>query len=1089
MTRPFCTLAILALSLHAQTYTGSIRGRATDPTGSAVPSAAVTVTEIATNAVRKTLTNESGDYIVSFLKPGDYRINVLAAGFKEAVQHSVRLQLNQSMTIDLVLELGQVTESVEVSASATQLNVVSPEIGHVVEAEELLNAPLAASNSRGRSPVLLAKLVPGVSSTNYGNINNFSFGGGRPVTNEIMVDGLPTTNPSDETYTLTPSPDAVQEFKVLTTPFSSEYGHTGGGVMMLTSRSGTNQYHGSAYDYFRNRLLSNRNFFQPAKSTQKYVQNDPGGTFGGPVLVPKLYNGRDKTFFFADFNVTLASNGNLYNVLTPTALERSGDFSQTLSGGKLLTIYDPATTQLSSDGKTYTRTPFGGNLIPANRIDSSAAQIVKFYPDPNGVYAGGLNYLVQPPTLRETWQWLTRIDHNFSANDKIFGRIGGYNPNSDAAQRIPNKANSDTSGGFRDTQLTLSHTHVFGPSLVNDFRAGFVQEHNYTIASSSPSPELGIKNVSLNEFPLVSVANQSMIPLGSSASNGDRDRSYVFSEALNFVHGRHNLKIGGDYRRQMWDTYNPGKLAGNYSFSGAFTNLPGVQNTGSGFADLLLGYPASTAININDYTYRWNINSAGTYIQDDFKITPKLTLNLGIRWEYNGPYSEANGQYAIFNPNIVNRQTGNLGDVQFAKIDTKSDHFSPSVYNNFLPRIGFAYAFASKWVVRGGFGMYLLPTIGFGGVGAASQYGVGATFTSLDGVTPRYRLQDGVPAYGYNVDADGRPRIPASLTSPTSTVSMVDPRSRSAYNESWQLGFQRQIGQGWLAELDYVATHGVKLPSAYQINQVRPELWGPGNLQPRRPYPQYVAVGALLNDGNSIWHSLQAKLEHRWKNGLLLQAAYTWSKLINDIDAASRADAAPYQDVYNLRADRGIGGYDTPQRFVVSYVYQIPLGRHGQYLNNIPIAKEVLDGWQFSGITEFQVGLPIQVTQTFTAWGPNTQRPNMVTGADPMLPRGDRTVAEWFNTAAFTPSPAFTLGFAPRFPLHGPGVNNWDLALMRDFHLYERLRMQFRTEAYSAMNHPQWGNPGTSLSNLNTFGVITGAGGARSVELTMRFFF
>src|SRR5262249_29094789 len=435
---------------------------------------------------------------------------------------------------------------------------------------------------------------------------------------------------------------------------------------------------------------------------------------------------------------------------------------------------------------------------------------------------------------------------------------GGYNPNGEAQQRILNKANNDTSGGFRDTQITLSETHVFGPTLVNDFRAGFVQEHNYTIASSSPSPELGIKNVLLYEFPQISLSNPGMIPLGSSASNGDRDRSYVFSEALNWVHGRHNLKAGGDYRRQMWNNYSPGKLSGSYAFNGSFTNLPGTQNTGSGFADLLLGYSAGTTLNITDYTYRWNINSAGIYVQDDFKITPKLTLNLGVRWEYNGPYSEANGQYAIFDPNLINRQTGNKGDLQFAKLDTKSDHFSPSVYTNFLPRVGFAYNFASKWVFRGGYGMYLLPTIGFGGVGAASQYGISATFPSLDGVTPRYRLQDGVPAYSYNVDADGRPRIPASLTNPSANVATVEKRERSAYNESWQAGFQRQLGKGWLAEIDYVGTHGVKLPSAYQLNQVRPELWGPGNLQARRPFPQYAGVTGLLNNGNAIYHSLQA---------------------------------------------------------------------------------------------------------------------------------------------------------------------------------------------------------------------------------------
>jgi hypothetical protein len=1087
MYKVLCVLAF-AFAANAQTYTGSIRGHVSDPTGLPVTGAAVSLTEIETNSVRKTVTNEVGDYVISFLQPAEYRVRVTAAGFKESLQGPVRLQLNQSMSLDMRLELGQVTDTVEVSAEATQINTVSPEIGHVVAAESLINVPLAATNSRGRSPVLLAKLVPGVSSTNYGNINNFSFGGGRPVTNEIMVDGLPTTNPSDQTYTLTPSPDAVQEFKVLTTPFSAEYGHTGGGIMMLTSKSGTNQYHGSFYDYFRNRLLNNRNFFQPAKSTQKYVQNDPGGTFSGPVRIPKLYNGHDKTFFFADFNVTLASNGNIYNQQTPTDLERSGDFSQTFSGGKLMTIYDPLTTQLGSDGKTYTRTPFAGNRIPSARIDTSAAKIVNFYPAPNGSYAGGLNYLVQPPTIRQNWQWLTRVDHNFGANDKIFGRIGGYNPNSDAAQYIPNKANNDTAGGFRDTQITLSHTHVFGPTLVNDFRVGFVQEHNYTIASSSPSPELGIKNVLLSEFPQITVQNLNLVPLGSKPSNGDRDRSYVFSEAVNYVHNRHNLKIGGDYRRQMWDTYSPGKLSGGYTFSGSFTNLPGVQGTGSGFADLLLGLPANTAININDYTYRWNINSGGIYLQDDYKVTAKLTLNLGIRWEYNGPYSEANGQYAIFNPNVVNRQTGNLGEVQFAKVDTKSDHFSPSVYTNFLPRVGFAYNFASKWVVRGGYGMYLLPTIGYGGVGAASQYSVAASFPSLDGVTPRYRLQDGVPAYSYNVDANGRPFIPASLTNPTFSPQMVETRERSAYNQTWQMGFQRQLGS-WLAEADYVGTRGVKLPSAFNLDQVRPELWGPGNLQPRRPYPQYAAVTGLLNDGNSIYHSLQAKLERRWKNGLLVQAAYTWSKLIDDIDGPSRANGAPFQDVYNLRADRGIGGYDTPQRFVVSYVYQAPFGRGAKYLNSTRVVKDVISGWQLAGITEFQVGLPMQITQSFTAWGPNNQRPNMVNGADPMLPRGDRAIAQWFNTDAFVASPANTLGFAPRFPLHAPGVNNWDLSLMRDFHMWERLRMQFRAEAYSATNHPQWGNPGNNLNNRSTFGVITSAGGARSIELAARFFF
>lgn len=1084
-------VSLLALPLLCQTYTGSIRGRVTDPTGLPVPNAQVSITEVSTNSLSRTVTNAGGDYLVSFLKPGEYRIQVVAAGFKEALQAGLQLQLNQSMTTDIQMQLGSVNESVEVSASATQLNVVSPEIGHVVGTEQLMNVPLIATNSRGRSPVLLAKLVPGVTSTsaNNSNINNFSFGGGRPVTNEIMVDGLPTTNPSDQTYTLTPSPDSVQEFKVLTTPFSAEFGHTGGGIMMLTSRGGTNMYHGAFYDYFRNRLLNNRNVFQTTKSSLKYVQNDPGATFGGPVLIPKLYNGRDKTFFFTDFNVTLASNGNLYTQLVPTATELGGDFSQTLAAGKPMTIYDPATTRLGPDGKSYLRDPFASNRIPTARFDTSGAQIVKFYPAANGAFPGNLNYSVNPPQIRQTWQWLARLDHNFSSNDRFFGRIGGYNPNSDAQPRILNKANNDTSGGFRDTQITLSYTHVFGPRVVNDARVGFVQEHNYTLASSAPSPELGIKNVTLNEFPIVAVQNQNLIQLGSKPSDGDRDRSYVFSEALNFIYGRHTLKFGGDYRRQMYNFWSPGKLGGQYTFSGIFTSLPGTQGTGAGLADLLLGYPSATAINITDYTFRMNINCAGAYVQDDIKLSPRFTLNLGVRWEYNGPYSEANGQFASFNPTLKNRTTGNPGEVEFAKVDFKGSHFSPNVYTNFLPRIGFAWNVFPKWVIRGGYGMYLLPTIGYSGFGPVSQYSVNASFPSLDGITPRYQLQNGVPPYSFNVDASGRPNIPASLTSPSSNVTMLEPRSRSAYNQSWQFGFQRQIGDTWLAEVDYVATKGVKLPSVYSLNQLYSWNWGPGNRQSLRPFPQYAGVSGLLNDGNSMYNSLQAKLEHRWSNGLLVQAAYTFSKLINDIDGPSRANGATPQDYYNLRAERGVGGYDIPQRFVTSFVYQVPLGRDGKHLNDIPVVKDIIGGWQVSGITEFQIGLPMTITQSYTSWGPSNQRPNIVSGQSPALARGDRTIQRWFNTGSFTASPQYTLGYAPRFPLHGPGINNWDLSAMRNFRLFERTSMQFRGEFYNAMNHPQFSRPGTNLSSLNSFGIISGAGDARIVELALRIFF
>jgi len=1077
-------LLCAAGSVFSQTFTGGISGRVTDPSGLPVPKAQVTITEVATNTAARTETNEVGDYLITFLKPGAYRVAISAGGFKEHVENNVPLQINQQVRVDAVMQVGAV-ESVEVSSSGVQLNLVSPEIAHVVGEQQLMNVPLVATNSRGRSPLLLAKLVPGVSSTssNNSNINNFSFGGGRPVTNEILVDGLPTTNPSDQTYTLTPSPDAVQEFKVITTPFSAEFGHTGGGVMLLTSKAGTNVYHGSLYDFFRNRVLSARNTFSPARSTQKYVQNDPGGTFAGPVRLPR-YNGKDKTFFFADFNVTLSSTGNLYNQLVPTAAEKSGDFSQTRTGSAVVPIYDPATLRPASVAAGFTRDQFPGNRIPANRIDSVAREIVKFYPEPNGAF-GAFNYSVNPPQIRQVWQWLGRIDHNFSSNDKMFFRIGGYNPNANAQPRIPNKANNDTEGGFRDTQIVLNETHVFGPRLINDFRAGFAQEVNYTVPGGSAAPELGLRGVSLNSFPTINVAQ--MVPLGSSGLFRDRNRSYVFNEALSFHSGRHALKMGGDYRRQMYNNYSPGKLSGAYNFSNSFTNLPGDARSGFGLADLLLGVPQSTAININDYTFRLNINSAGAYIQDDFKWTPKLTLNLGVRWEYNGPYSEANGQFASFNPALRNRTTGTPGEVEFARRNGAPDHFVPNIYYNFLPRIGFAWNVLPKTVLRGGYGIYRLPAIGFAGFGPVSQYAVTATFTSLDSVNPRYQLSSGVPPYSFNVDANGFPNIPSSLTSPTSSVLALDTRKRTPYNQSVQFGIQRQLGGVWIVEVDYVGTKGTKLPVGLNLNQLRPEQLGPGNRQSQRPFPQYLGASILANDGNSTYHSLQAKLERRWHNGLLVSVGYTFSKLINDIDAPARSNGAPVQNVYDLRGERGVGGYDVPQRFVASYVYQVPLGRGGRYLQQWPVIKDILGGWQLAGITEFQIGLPMRITQSNTSGdGSIGQRPNQTAPA--ALDRGQRTLLRYFNTAAFVPAPVYTLGNSPRFPLHGPGINQWDVSVMRNFPIRERLNLQFRSEFYNLFNHPQYGNPNTTIGNIN-YGRISSARDPRVIEFAMRLFF
>lgn len=1089
----FAALLLLQFRSFGQTFTGSIGGHVTDSAGLAVAGAEVVVTETATNEALRAVTNDAGDYSIPFLKPGIYRVSIKAQGFKESIEDNLRLQLNQSFRLDEALQVGAVTDTIEVTASTSEVNYDSPEIAHVVGAEQLANVPEVVNPGRGRSPFLLAKLLPGVVSTssNNSNINNFSFGGGRPDTNEILIDGLPTTNPSDNTYTFTPSPDAVGEFKVITTAFSAEFGHTGGGVLLATSKSGTNDLHGSVYDYFRNRILNARSFFQ-ANNHQRYVQNDPGGTLGGPLILPG-YNGRNKTFFFVDYNETLSTTPSNSLLYTPTAAERSGNFSQSQSGGSAVMIYDPLTTTVDSSGN-ITRQPFAGNIIPASRIDSVAAKIVAYFPNSNGSYQGGAyNYQVNASNYNRIAQGLIRLDQNFGDNDRFFVRYGRYNPDNPGVIEFKNAANPNNGGGWWDNQAGLGWTRIISPTIFNDFRMAFVQEINYTTPGGPPVPQLGLTGVPLSAFPDIGMNNY--VSLGAGSPFHDRDRSYIFNEALQIQAGRHLLKIGGDFRRQMYNYYNPGyndgySLAGAYSFDSTFTSITANPNSGWDLADLLLGLPTQTIVEHEDYTYRLNINSASMFIQDNFKVSPKLTLNLGLRWEWDGPYSEANNQFASFNPNIINSQTGNLGDVQFAGRGGAPTHFMPNIYHDFLPRVGYAWNFLKDTVFRGGVGIYRLPSIGFYQFGPLSKYVQYGDFQSSNGYTPAYQLNQGVPSAPFFVDANGNPSVPASLTNPTSSVTQIDRRTRTPYNISWEFGLQRQFG-AWFAEVDYSATKGVKLPIVLNdANQLLPSQFSTGS-QALRPFPQYANVTYLTMDGNSVYHSLQAKLEHRFQSGFVIQAAYTFSKLLDDVDEVadsnSRAHHQGIQNVYNLRAEWGIGGYDVPQRFVANYFYVLPFGPGQKWVTNTPVFSKIVGGWEFAGITEFQVGQPLAITQPNNTHGfTESQRPNVI--ASPVLSSG-QTLSHWFNTAAFVQAPGFTLGDSPRFPLHGPGLNNWDLALQRNFMIAERVKLQFRGEFYNAWNHAQFSNPNGSITS-SSFGAIGGTSQpGRVTELVLRVYF
>ena len=1092
---------LFSLSSSAQTYTGGgIGGRITDPQGLPVTKVDVTATEVATGTVAHTVSGADGEYQILRLKPGIYKVQFNGAGFKEAIDNAVEVQLDRTFHLDRALAVGTASDVVQVTASNTSLNYDSPEISSTLTSEQVGELPIIGGQSRGRSPYLLAVLAPGTTSTSNSenNVNNFSLGGGRPVTNEILIDGLPSTNPSDNTYTYTPSPESVEELKITTTPFSAEFGHTGGGVILANTRHGGNNFHGSVYSYFNNRLMNAENYFQTTPNL-RYDQIDPGFTFSGPVLLPH-YSGRNRTFFFTDFNVTRSAKPTekFSQAPTPTDAMKKGDFSA-LAGQ--VTIYDPKTTVVTTDSQgnqIITRQPFPNNIIPTNRLDSVGAAIAQYFPEPNGNYGGPYNYGITPTQYNQISQGMLRFDHVISEKDTVFARYGRYHPNTDAVSYIPSNANMDNTNGWYDNQFVANETHVFGPHASNDFRFGFVQEINYTFAGGPMPASLGLTGVPAEEFPNIEM--QDFISLGAQGPFHDRDRSYIFIDNLLLEHGRHTLKYGGDYRHQMYKMWNPNDNvdSGTYNFDTTFTQNTTVDGNGNytgttgglDLADLLLGFSTQTVISSDFYTYKEVVDSASLYVQDDWKVRAGLTVNLGLRWEFDGPYSEANNQFASFNPTITNSQTGTPGDAIFAGINGAPTHFAPNILYNFLPRIGAAWTPFKNTVFRGGFGAYRLPSIGFYYIGPMSKYQKYATLQSTNGYTPAFELNQGVPNVPYYQNAQGEPEVPASLTNPSATPLWIDSRSRTPYNLVWQFGVERQIGN-WFAEADYVYNHGIKLPVQYTVDQLLPSQFTQPNFQSLRPFPQYADVQFFTPTGGSNFQALEAQLQHKWRNGLVVTSAYTFSKLIDDVDANDRVNGAGVQNAYNLHADRGIASSDVPQRSVTNFVYQLPLGRGGKFGSQIPVVRDIIADWQVAGIVQFQIGQPIRITQSDNNPTTAAQRPNLV--AKPSLPRGERSITEWFNTDAFTPNSAGALGTSPRFPLHGPGLNQTDLSLKRTFGLGERLRLDFRADYANVWNHPEFGNPNGNVGNVGSlnsgFGRITGAQDPRIGQLSLKLAF
>jgi len=1093
-------LAIAAAS--AQTTTGSIVGTVTDTSGAVVGNATVTVTNVDTGITNKTITSSAGDYVVTPLAVGHYSVTVEAPGFKKSVNGGITLNVQDRIGVNVVLEVGQVTETVEVVGAAPALQTDTSYLGQVVDSQKIVDLPL-----NGRFFTRLAVLTAGTAPTAPGardeRTGGFSANGVRPYQNNYLLDGIDNNSLSEDltneaSFVVGPSPDAIAEFKVQTNSMSAEFGRSGGAVMNVTVKSGTNQYHGSVFEFLRNSKLDAKNFFDPPTGpTPPFKQNQFGAAVGGPVELPG-YNGKNKTFFFSDYQGTRIRTAHTFlATLAPTAW-RTGDFSG------FNTVLDPNTTVVGSNGQV-TRQPFPNNQIPLARFDQPALKLTAFMPAPNvpgSVSRSGVanNYLSNPVEPDTTDQGDVRVDHKLSEKDGFFTRFSMSDQSLTPPASIPPplSAAAFSSGDWTNNtrQGVFSETHIFSPYVVNEFRAGYTRLRTERLqfnANDNLSAQVGIPGIPFTSnnggLPRFSVSG--LTNFGSATYQPTREFENVwhFIENLSVIKNRHTIKFGVEWKPIVnFSILQPPTPRGRFSFNGNNTRDPNNRGaTGLGFADFALGIPSTASLaSFIDDTFQQP--GYFFYVQDDFKVTSRLTLNLGLRYEYiSQPLERRDGEG---NYNIA---SGAL-DIPHGRNDPLPSNFFPQVpinrnaprqlvpqdRNNFAPRLGFAYQLTKKTVIRSGYGVFY------------SSYEAGPLSIPNMGNNPPFYFQSNWPAVNFttpnptvNLLSKGLPLNAFSNPASPSLFSL-DPGFRDPYVQHWNFGIQQDLGFHTVWEISYAGSAGKKLYEFRNVNQPLPTTDPNADVDPRRPRP---FLGSDLtywcSCGSSTYHSLQTKVEKRFSNNLSFLGAYTFGKSIDEQSQASLGfdNSTSVRSEFNYRWEKSRSDFDQTHRFVVSYTYDLPFGR-----NLEGVAKALGDGWQFVGIDSFTTGTPFTIhARTDFSNSGGDARPDAVVGVSD-TPAGGSSRQQWFNPAAFTNPVNGQFGNVGRNTISGPGAISIDLSVFKNFNITEATSIQFRTEFFNLINHPNFRSPSTTFDGSNP-GELTSAGTSRQIQLALKFLF
>ena len=1155
MTRHLHTLLGLAASLlvpsaiFAQTSAGTISGLVTDTSGAVIPGVAVEVTDIDRNVTFETSTNEAGFYLVAPLPPGDYRITAESEGFRGYILEPFPIATQQKAGLDIELELGRVTESITVEGTAQLIEATNSTLSGVVENRQIMDLPL-----NGRNVYSLAVLTPGVFTRDpargkfregFHSIGIFQVNGGRDSSNMIMMDGVPVTMNSNtnnmNANSALPTIEGIEEFRIQTNSYSAEYGRSGGGVLTMTTKSGTNELHGTAFNFLRNNKMDSNNFFanRAGNDLGTFQRNEFGFSVGGPII-------KNRTFFFEAYEGRRQRTQAVRLLTLPTALQRAGDFSETLNtSGEVRTIYDPfSTTPDPARSGEFFRTPFADNRIPDSMMDPVALATASYYgaePNvPGQPFTGRNNFQFAGGRPNNSNRNVFKVDHMLGQDQRIFVRHTVLDVVSSAPELWEGPGCPD-GGCFTNNEAlnngALSYTNTLTPTSLLSLRYGFARsilDRGSWFQDFSPS-ELGLpKNLEngadLLVFPEFNIAEMTAPGLRHHWNFRSANMSHTLNATYSRVIGSHVLKAGGEWRVNLinhmqasWQMF--------YRFTSGMTQGPDPRrvsaNAGFGYASFLLGTGDSGRIN-NRIRPAFSSKSFGGYIQDDWKVSRKLTLNIGVRWDAETGLTERYDRFSIFDPDVRSplADASGLdlrGGWRFPGVDlpTGGRNLRNPEWNNFAPRLGLAYQAFSGTVVRIGYGMFFAMAPWGANYYPTSPFATTTPWlASLDGVTPNNLLRDPMPdGVILPPGASGGMLAGNGLNANGPIPSLM----RTPYNQQWNFTIAQQFGPRTAVEVAYAGNKGTHIPfrNGWQMDQLDPVHINPDSgildlvdnplhglvpagvmSRPRvqrgqllTPYPQYPgAVASAPGWGNTSYHSLQAKFTKRFDGGGNAVVAYTFSKLISD-GSDNAWTSALWRNYYCRRCDRSISPYDQRHRLITSYTYELPFGKGKRFGRGWtgPL-NAILGQWQVNGIMTLNSGLPLRFSvpgNTSFSFG-GRQYPD-TTGQNAKIEHNnfDPTEQTWFDTDQFSIPERFTFGNLGRVHpnLRADFVESLDLSIFKSFQFGDRVTTQFRAEWFNSMNHPIFNNPGTQVGRGGFGRIASQANLPRQTQLALKIIF